>query len=49
MGIAFRRGYVTFFFLRGTHEITGLIWFPIWMLMSIVAFKDSKLLLKKTV
>jgi formate dehydrogenase subunit gamma len=36
------------FLLRGTHEVTGLIWFPIWMLMSIVAFKDSKLLLKNS-
>lgn len=33
------------FLLRGTHEMTGLVWIPIWMLMSIVAFKDSKLLL----
>ena len=32
------------FFLRGTHEVTGLVWFPIWLLMSIIAFKDSKLL-----
>ena len=36
------------FLLRGTHEITGLIWFPVWLLMSIVAFKDSKLLFKNS-
>ncbi len=36
------------FLLRGTHEMMGLIWFPIWLLMSIVAFKDSKLLFKNS-
>lgn len=40
-------GYIPFI-LRGTHEITGLIWFPIWLLMSIIAFKDVKLLLKNS-
>jgi len=32
------------FLLRGTHEITGLVWLPIWLFMSIIAFKDAKLL-----
>jgi formate dehydrogenase subunit gamma len=36
------------FLLRGTHEITGLIWFPVWLLMSIVGFRDSKLLFKNS-
>jgi formate dehydrogenase subunit gamma len=36
------------FFLRGTHEVTGLIWFPVWLLMSIIAFKDAKLLSKNS-
>lgn len=36
------------FMLRGTHEITGLIWFPIWLLMTITAFKDIKLLSKNS-
>lgn len=36
------------FILRGTHEITGLIWFPIWLLMTIIAFKDIKLLSKNS-
>lgn len=41
-------GGVLPFLLRGTHEITGLIWFPVWLLMSIVAFKDSKLLFQNS-
>jgi len=36
-------GYIPFI-LRGTHEMTGLIWFPVWLLMSIIAFKDLKIL-----
>lgn len=40
-------GYLPFLF-RGTHEITGLIWFPIWLLMSVIAFKDIKLLIKNS-
>ena len=36
------------FILRGTHEVTGLIWFPIWLLMTIIAFKDIKLLSKNS-
>ncbi|WP_323596942.1 cytochrome b/b6 domain-containing protein [Aliarcobacter butzleri] len=40
-------GYIPFI-LRGTHEVTGLIWFPIWLLMSIIAFKDIKLLSKNS-
>lgn len=40
-------GYIPFI-LRGTHEITGLIWFPIWLLMTIIAFKDVKLFSKNS-
>ncbi len=40
-------GYIPFI-LRGTHEVTGLVWFPIWLLMSIIAFKDIKLLSKNS-
>ena len=36
------------FFLRGMHEMAGLFWFPVWLLMSIIAFKDSKLLFKNS-
>ncbi|MFA6740864.1 MAG: cytochrome b/b6 domain-containing protein [Arcobacteraceae bacterium] len=36
------------FMLRGTHEVTGLLWFPIWLLMTIIAFKDIKLLSKNS-
>jgi len=32
------------FFLRGSHEMMGVIWLPIWLAMSIIAFKDAKLL-----
>ena len=32
------------FFLRGMHEMTGIIWLPAWLAMSIIAFKDAKLL-----
>ncbi|MEW6550661.1 MAG: cytochrome b/b6 domain-containing protein [Campylobacterota bacterium] len=37
------------FILRGMHEITGIIWLPIWLLMSIVAFKDAKLIFKNSI
>jgi formate dehydrogenase subunit gamma len=40
-------GYIPFI-LRGTHEVTGLIWFPIWLLMTIIAFKDVKLFSKNS-
>ncbi len=29
-------------YLRATHEIVGLAWIPIWILMTIIAFKDHK-------
>lgn len=32
------------FFLRGLHEVTGIAWLPVWLVMSIIAFKDAKLL-----
>jgi len=37
------------FFLRGLHEVTGIAWFPVWLLMSIIAFKDAKLLFKNSI
>ncbi|WP_198304804.1 cytochrome b/b6 domain-containing protein [Arcobacter vandammei] len=40
-------GYLPFI-LRGTHEVTGLLWFPIWLLMTIIAFKDLKILSKNS-
>jgi cytochrome b subunit of formate dehydrogenase len=40
-------GYIPFI-LRGTHEFTGLIWLPIWFIMSIIAFKDAKLLINNS-
>lgn len=32
------------FFLRGSHEILGLVWLPLWFAMSVIAFKDAKIL-----
>ncbi|WP_418185331.1 cytochrome b/b6 domain-containing protein [Aliarcobacter vitoriensis] len=40
-------GYIPFI-LRGTHEVTGLLWFPFWLMMSIIAFKDLKILSKNS-
>jgi len=37
------------YLLRGTHEITGLIWLPFWLLLSIIAFKDAKILSNNSV
>jgi formate dehydrogenase subunit gamma len=34
------------FILREYHEIIGLFWVPIWFLMSLIAFKDCKIVLK---
>lgn len=36
------------FILRGTHEMTGLIWFPVWLLVSVMTFKDSPILRKNS-
>lgn len=36
------------FILRQYHEIIGLFWAPVWFLMSCIAFKDSKLLIKNS-
>ncbi|MGE4296242.1 MAG: cytochrome b/b6 domain-containing protein [Campylobacterales bacterium] len=36
------------YFLRGMHEVTGLVWFPIWLLASIMTFKDSPILRKNS-
>jgi len=40
-------GYLPFI-LRGTHEVTGVLWFPFWLIMSIIAFKDLKILSKNS-
>jgi len=40
-------GYLPFIF-RGTHEVTGVLWLPLWLMMSIIAFKDLKLLSKNS-
>jgi len=37
------------FFLRGLHEVTGLVWFPFWFLLTVIAFKDAKLLSSNSV
>lgn len=37
------------FLLRGSHEMIGLIWFPFWLLMSIIAFKDAKILSRSSI
>ena len=30
------------FFMRETHEIVGLFWIPMWILITVIAFKDHK-------
>ena len=30
------------YFLRQTHEIIGLFWIPLWLLVTVIAFKDHK-------
>lgn len=37
------------YFLRSMHEITGLVWLPFWLLLSIIAFKDAKILSSNSV
>jgi formate dehydrogenase subunit gamma len=37
------------YLLRGMHEMTGIIWLPFWLLLSIIAFKDAKLLFNNSV
>lgn len=32
------------FLLRGMHEMTGIFWLPFWLLLTLIAFKDAKLL-----
>ncbi len=34
-------------FLRWTHEVVGLSWIPIWLILTIIAFKDHKLFKRK--
>ncbi len=36
------------YLLRGTHEMTGVIWLPIWLLVSVMTFKDSPILRKNS-
>ncbi len=35
--------------MRATHEIVGLGWMPIWLIMTIVAFKDHKYFIRPSV
>lgn len=35
-------------FMRATHEIVGVGWIPIWLLMTIIAFKDHKFFVRPT-
>ncbi|PLY06247.1 MAG: formate dehydrogenase [Arcobacter sp.] len=30
------------YFLRQTHEVAGLFWIPMWLLVTVIAFKDHK-------
>jgi len=32
------------FFLRSSHEMLGLVWLPLWFAMTLIAFKDAKIL-----
>jgi formate dehydrogenase subunit gamma len=32
------------FLLRSIHEMTGIAWLPFWLLLTLIAFKDAKLL-----
>lgn len=36
------------FFLRGSHEVIGLVWIVIWFLASFIAFKDLKIISKNS-
>ncbi|MCK9491338.1 MAG: cytochrome b/b6 domain-containing protein [Sulfurimonas sp.] len=37
------------FFLRGSHEILGLVWLPLWFAMTLIAFKDAKILFNNSI
>lgn len=37
------------FLLRGMHEITGIVWLPFWLMLSIIAFKDAKILANNSI
>lgn len=37
------------FFLRGSHEMLGLVWLPLWFTMSVIAFKDAKILFNNSI
>lgn len=37
------------FFLRSLHEMTGIAWLPFWLLLTLIAFKDAKLLFNNSV
>lgn len=34
------------YFMRWTHEVIGLAWIPVWLLVSIIGFKDHKLFMR---
>lgn len=37
------------YLMRQTHEIVGLFWIPIWLLVTIIAFKDHKYFMRPSV
>jgi len=36
-------------FMRSTHEIVGVAWMPIWLIMTLIAFKDHKFFYRPSV
>jgi len=37
------------FFLRGSHEMLGLVWLPLWFAMTLIAFKDAKIIFNNSI
>lgn len=37
------------FFMRQTHEMVGLVWIPVWLLVTVIAFKDHKYFIRPSV
>ena len=37
------------FFLRGSHEMLGLVWLPLWFAMTLIAFKDAKIIFNSSI
>lgn len=42
-------GGILGYFMRQTHEIVGLFWIPLWVLVTIIAFKDHKYFTRSSV